>query len=178
METFLAPYRKNRMNNRTKPWMNNEIIELMRERDKALHHKNRNKGNTELRDKFNKLRNTVITKCRQAKNTYYSNKIEEHKDNPNQLWKHLKSLGYSNKSKGNSNMVLDINGKKCYDSLEIAEHSNGHYIDVAAKLVSKLPIIPKMFDVDSQIFKNYYYDKNIVPKSKKILPVTEDFVLK
>ena len=33
--------------------------------------------------------------------------------------------------------------------------------------------------VDSQIFKNYYYGKNIVPKSKKkILPVTEDFVLK
>ena len=35
----LAPFRKNRMNNRTKPWMNNEIIELMREREKALHQK-------------------------------------------------------------------------------------------------------------------------------------------
>ena len=64
-------------------------------------------------------------------------------------------------------MVLDINGEKCYDSLKIAEHTNGHYIDVEAKLISKLPIIPKMFDVDSQIFKNYYYGKNIVPKSKK-----------
>ena len=94
--------------------------------EKALYHKNRNKGNTEFKEKFNKLQNTVITKCRQAKNTYYSNKIEEHKDNPTQLWKHLKSLGYSNKSKGNSNMVLDINGEKCYDSLEIAEHTNGH----------------------------------------------------
>ena len=158
--------------------MNNEIIELMRERDKALHYKNRNKANTELKEKFNKLRNTVTTKCRQAKNTYYSNKIEENKDNPNQLWKHLKSLGYSNKSKGNSNIVLDINNEKCYDSLEIAEHTNDHYINVAENLVRKLPIIPKMFDVDSQNFKNYYHGKNIVPKSKKILPVTEDFVLR
>ena len=57
--------------------------------------------------------------------------------------------------------------EKCYDSLEIVEHTNGYYIDDAAKLVRKLPIIPKMFDVDSQIFKNYYYGKNIVPKSKK-----------
>ena len=47
--------------------MNNEIIELMRERDKALHLKNRNKGNTELKENFYKLRNTVRTKCRQAK---------------------------------------------------------------------------------------------------------------
>ena len=46
----LATFKKKRMNNRTEPWMNNEIIELMRERDKALHHKNRNKVNTELRE--------------------------------------------------------------------------------------------------------------------------------
>ena len=97
-----APFRKKMIKNRTEPWINNEILELMRERDKALHYKNRNKANTELKEKFNKLRNTVTTKCRQAKNSYYSNKIEEHKDNPNQLWKHLKSLGYSNKCKGNS----------------------------------------------------------------------------
>ena len=73
---------------------------------------------------------------------------------------------------------MDINDEKCYDSLEIAEHTNDHYINVADKLVSKLPKIPKMYDVNSQIFKNYYHGKNIVPKNKKILPVTEDFVLK
>ena len=61
---------------------------------KFLYHSNRNKANTELRENFNKLRNEVINKCRQAKNSYFSNKIEEHKDNSNKLWKHLKKLGY------------------------------------------------------------------------------------
>ena len=174
----VAPPKESRIKNRTEPWINNEILELMRERDKVLYHSNRNKANTELRENFNKLRNEVINKCRQAKNSYFSNKIEEHKDNSNQLWKHLKKLGYSHKSKGNSNIVLDINNEKCYDSKTIVEHINDFYINVAAKLVSKLPIIPKVYDVSSQLFKNYYYSKNIVPKSKKITPVTEAFVLK
>ena len=35
-----------------------------------------------------------------------------------------------------------------------------------------------MFDLGSQIFKNYYYGKNIVPKTKQISPVTDEYVLK
>ena len=81
----VAPPKESRIKNRTEPWINNEILELMHERDKVLYHSNRNKANTELRENFNKLRNEVINKCRQAKNSYFSNKIEEHKDNSNQL---------------------------------------------------------------------------------------------
>ena len=148
------------------------------ERDKILYHSNRNKENEELRKQFNKLRNEVITKTRQAKNNYFSNKIEENKDNPKKLWDYFKPLGYSHKSKGKSNIVLDINNEKCFDNKLVAEHFNNYYINVAANLVRKLPIVPKVFDVCSQAFKNYYYDKNIIPKSKKFVPVTEEFVLR
>ena len=91
----------------------------------------------------------------------------------------LKTLGYSNKSKGNSKIVLNINDEKCFDPLKVtAEHINNFYINIASELVSKLPIIPKMYDVGSQIFKNYYYEKNIVPKSFKISKVSVQFVYK
>ena len=161
-----APLKNIRIKNGTQPWINNEILEAMYERDKILYHSNRNKENEELRKQFNKLRNEVITKTRQAKNDYFSNKIEENKDNPKKLWDYFKPLGYSHKSKGKSNIVLDINNEKCFDNKLVAEHFNNYYINVAANLVRKLPIVPKVFDVCSQAFKNYYYDKHIIPKAK------------
>ena len=115
---------------------------------------------------------------RQAKSSYFSSKIEEHKDNLKKLWDYFRPLGYSHKSKVKSNIVLDINNEKCFDNKLVAEHFNNYYINVAANLVRKLPIIPKVFDVSSQLFKNYYYDKNIIPKSKRFVPVTEKFVLR
>ena len=173
-----APLKTIRIKNSTQPWINNEILEAMHERDRILYHSNRNKANEELRIQFNKLRNEVITKTRQAKNSYFSNKIEENKDNPKKLWDYFKPLGYSHKSKGKANIVLDINNEKCFDNKLVAEHFNNYYINVAANLVRKLPIIPKVYDVCSQAFKNYYHDKNIIPKSKKFVPVTENFVLR
>ena len=174
----VAPLKEIRVKHRTEPWINNEILESMRERDKILYHSNRNKSDTDLRLKYNELRNKVTTMCRKAKASYFCNKIEEYKDNPKLLWKHFKSLGYSQKSKGNSKIVLDIDNEKCFDSKRIVEHINDFYINVASNLVSKLPVIPKIFDVGSQVFKSYYSDINIVPKSFKITRVTENFIHK
>ena len=150
----------------------------MHERDKTLHKSNQDKENTELRDKYKNQRNAVTSTVRQAKANYFCNKIDEYKDNPKLLWKHFKTLGYSQKSKGNSRIVLNIDNEKCFDPLKIVEHINDFYINIASTLVSKLPVIPKMFDVGSEIFKNYYYEKNIVPKSFKISRVSVQFVHK
>ena len=66
----------------------------------------------------------------------------------------FKSLGYGQKSKRNSKIVLDINNE------------------------SKLPVISKIFDVGSQVFNSYYSEIIIVHKSFKITWVTENVVHK
>ena len=78
----VAPIKNIRIKNRTEPWMNSTILDLIRERDKLLYKSNKNKGDKELRGKFNFMRNQVQREIRKAKTNFFKDKIEENKDNP------------------------------------------------------------------------------------------------
>ncbi|CAL4114810.1 unnamed protein product [Meganyctiphanes norvegica] len=55
----IVPLKQIRIKTRTEPWMNSDILHCIKYRDKALNIANKNKGNRELRSKFNSLRNKV-----------------------------------------------------------------------------------------------------------------------
>ena len=80
---------------------------------------------------------------------------------------------HPNKSKENSRIVLEIDNEKCLDPKKVATKIANYFLTVAANLVKKIPIIAKKFDVESQIFKDYYRNKGIIPKSFKMSKVTE-----
>ena len=63
----VAPCKQIRIKTRTEPWMNNKILDLIRERDKALIIANKNKVNKTLRENFNSLRNKVQREIKKAK---------------------------------------------------------------------------------------------------------------
>ena len=52
------------------------------------------------------------------------------------------------------------------------------FTNVAKTLQNKITDLPKIFDTNSQRFKDYYTGKGIIPKSRKFSHVTEDFVYK
>ena len=51
----IAPEKEIKIKSRTEPWINNEILELIYERNEALRKANQNKSDTVLRFKYNKL---------------------------------------------------------------------------------------------------------------------------
>ena len=123
------------------------------------------------------FRNKVQSNIRSAKRHYMIDKIDENKDNPKQLWKHLKDLGYQSKSKESTNIVLVVDGKKCHDKKVVTDHLNHFFTQIASKLVSKLPRQEYMtYDVDSVKFKNLY--KDIMPDSFKFQEISKEFVVK
>ena len=73
---------------------------------------------------------------------------------------------------------MEIDGEKCFDPIKLANNMGEYFLTVAEKLKSKIPNLPKVFDTGSQKFKDYYLSKGIVPKSKKIFQVSEEFVYK
>ena len=111
---------------------------------------------------------------KKVKLEYCSWKIEENKNNPQKLWEQLKSLGYSTKQKENAKVVLDIDKEHCHDSNVIANYINHFFTNVASTLVSKLPPCPKLFDFNSDIFKQFY--KLVLENNLHLdlSPVTED----
>ena len=156
------------------PWINNEILVLIFERDNTLLKANSDLENRDIRVQYNKLRNKVTKTIRQTKVGYFRNKVEENKNNPKLLWKQFKSIGYRNKSKEKSRIVLEINNEKCFDSKKITDFMCNFFTNVAKTLQDKITDLPKIFDTHSQRFKGYYTGKGITPKSCKNLHVTED----
>ena len=67
----IAPEKEIRIKGRTEPWIDAEILELMQERDRVLFNANRNKSDTELRKKYNRLRNKIIKQTKKAKSKHF-----------------------------------------------------------------------------------------------------------
>ena len=174
----IAPVKEVRIKGRTEQWMTSDILELIYERDRILTLANKNRSVKELRKQYNELRNKVIDKVREAKANYFSEKVEEHKNNPKSLWKQFKSLGYSNKNKEKSRIVIEIDNVKCFDPKKVAQHMCNFFINIATILKNKLPAMPNLFDISTHIFKDFYTHKVTRQTNLTLSRVTEEYVYK
>ena len=175
---YIAPTKEMRIKGRTETWIDTEILEAIRDRDKALYFSNKDKSNKELRKVFNEKRNKVTNLTKKAKSNHLNNKVEENKNNTKKLWEQLKTLGYSNKCKEKAQIILNINNEKCFDPFKIVKEISTYFLTIATNLVNKIPKVAKRFDVDSNLFKNYYKDKGVIPKSFKLANVSEEYIFK
>ena len=154
----VAPVKEVRLKQRSEPWIDSEIITLIKERDTYLY-KFRTYNDTDFYKQFCCLRNKVQVAVKNAKADYISNKLEENKNSPKKVWKTLKNLGYSSKTKSYPNVVLNIENELCFDAKQIASHFNSFFTNVASRLVSKLPTPSNIFNTESQIFKQFSADR-------------------
>ena len=151
----IAPVKEIRLKQRSEPWLNSDILECIHLRDNARL-SFRKHGKQEDFIMFNKLRNKVQRLCKAAKSEYFDSQIEENRNNPKELWKQFKKLGYQQNPKSDSSVVLNIEGSNCHESTTIANHFKKIFTNVAAKLVEKLPIGKGTFLTSCPIFKNFY----------------------
>ena len=117
-------------------------------RQSVLSNANQNRDNPDLRANYIRLRNKVTRLIRKTKSTHFCKKVNEYKNNPKLLWKQFKSLGYSNKSKEKSRIILDINNEKCFDPTKVVNEIAKYFLTVAENLVRKIPNVTKIFDVN------------------------------
>jgi hypothetical protein len=91
-----------RVKQNTEPWMSTEILNLII----LVHHflsdelllKYRKSNNSEDHKTFCIIRNKVQREVKSARSNYFSDKIEENKNDKKKLWKQLKDLGYKSKT--------------------------------------------------------------------------------
>ena len=98
----VAPVKEVRLKERTEPWIIQDILENVKERDHLLCFIK----SMEIRKTITivcKMRNQVLKEIRIANSSFFANKIEESKNDSKGLWQHLKDLGYKGEKKGKSN---------------------------------------------------------------------------
>lgn len=128
----IAPVKEVRLKQRSEPWINNEILECIVARDKARLDFRRS-GEKEEHVMFNKLRNKVQRMCQKARLEYFDDQIQENRNNPKELWKQFKKLGYEQNPKSSSNVVLNIEGSNCHEGITIANHFNRFFYQCCIK---------------------------------------------
>ena len=173
----LAPVKEIRLKNHTEPWMCSEILDAIKLRDNLLY-RFKKEQQPELYSEYCRLRNKIQRDVKKAKSSFFRDKIEEVKFNPKKLWEQLKTLGYSNKSKDQSRVILNIDGELCFDPSRVANYINQFYTTIASTLVNKLPSSLGKFSVNSTIFSSHYEKLGVTSDAFKLCPVSSDFILK
>ena len=171
----IAPIKEIRLKQCTEPWMCNEILEGIRERDKSLYNFKKQRTAENFKT-FCLLRNKLQQLIKSAKRTYFNDKIEECKNSSTDLWKAFKNLGISKTTKGSSNIGLEIENEISFDKKTVANTFNNFFTTIAENLVSKLPDISGGFG--GSFIDNYYQNKGVKSNAFIFSPVSEDVISK
>ena len=170
----LAPLKEVRVKQRTAPWINGEILELIRHRDKHLTKFKRTKNHSDY-EQFLCYRNIVNHKINEAKSNYFANAVSENQNQPAKLWKTLKNMGCSTKShKKSSNIGLVIDNNICFDKFKVANHFNNFFTTIAQSLVDKLPAGSGRYGPSH--VEQYYRLKGVIKNMFRLNSVHRDMV--
>lgn len=96
-----------------------------------------------------------------AKAAHISEKIDESKDENNNLSLLLKDLGYRSQKREDSKDILDSDGQTYPDTGDIAKYFNLCFTTLASKLANALPFAYGFVGVMSDCFKQYYENRNV-----------------
>ena len=172
----VAPFKTIRIKQRTEPWMTPQILEKISVRD-GLAQLYKDTKENKHRAEYNKARNEVQRDIKDAKANYITNSLESNLGKPKKLWSQLKLLGYNDKTKGSTNIVLNVGNKLCYDTKAICSYINTFFTTIATNLVSKLPKPSGIYNTNSEKFKSFYRDKNIKPGQFKLKQLSTEKIL-
>ena len=131
-----APLRKKRIRHNACPWITEDIVRSMTERDQI--HKAATKHNCQqLWDKYRSLRNTVTHKLQKQKRDYYCGLINDNAGNSKKIWSSLKAVIPKQVSiLPNS---IEVNGTECSETDVIANAFNDYFVTCAESVTQDLP---------------------------------------
>ena len=99
------------------PWINNELVSLMRKRDYLKKKATKDKS-CEAWDQFKQARNQTNNAIREAKRQYFSKNLEEHKTNPRKTWSLINELS-SRQRKSTTVSDVKVEGKLVTSSKDV-----------------------------------------------------------
>lgn len=122
----------------TKPWFNEQLYHLIKQRDHYFYRKRVYPNNEHIKNIYNKYNKLVKQHIRQAKRTYFENAF--YNQNHKNVWKAINFAIY-NKSRDKINKIkaLTKNDDLIDDPKEICEYINTFFVTIGQELANKIP---------------------------------------
>ena len=171
----IAPFKKVFLKNNTSEWIDDEVFEGIKVRDKLFKTFKRSRlHNDHL--KYRRARNQLQMLIRKKKQNFISNKITENIAKPKELWKTLSRLGLQSKQKTPPKICLKENGKVTFEPQKNCEILKSFFANLAKNLVNSLPAQTNEFGIDS--VDRYYANLKVKKQTFHLQPTSYEVVLK
>ena len=132
---------KKEVKRKEKPWITNEILSLIRQREKFhkkfIKEKDQSKKNI-FHEQYRTFRNQIVTASRQSKKLYFQKYFEENSLNLRNTWRGIKSIiniNHKGKSKPTS---LIIGDELITDPYIVADEFNNYFSSIAGQLQNSI----------------------------------------
>ena len=125
---------------RFKPWITNEVLNKIKEKNKVLNKlvKSKNPIRTkELSSQFKTLKNEISYLTRTGKKNYYQRYFTEHKDNIKKVWKGIKEIVNIKSKNYDYPTCLQEGNSTVTDPTAIANSFNDYFTSVADQILNK-----------------------------------------
>ena len=140
-----APYRKiskKEFKLKAKPWINHEILNNIKIRDKLLlkYHKSKDATNKIIiYEKYKLIRNSITKLKREAKKRYYKDFFEKNKNKTSIIWKGIKTIVNIKPSSRKDITLIDDNGKDTTDPYKISNIFNKYFVNIGPDIDKTIP---------------------------------------
>ena len=117
-------------------WLTNDIVQLMRRRDK-MYKEARRKKDPVLWRKATFLRNRVEMVIKTFKREKIKSELEQNRDNPKRFWGNINSL-IGKKDNVSVQRLNSENGDEVYEGPQLAEHINNYFAEIGSRLATDI----------------------------------------
>ena len=145
-----APLKKKRVREKKSPWLNNDVIKLMRERDK-LKKKAVKSGNNTDWSHYRVVKNKVNSEIKRSKQSYVCNNIKTSGNNTKKVWDTIRQV-IPNKRNNTNISCLKNENVNVTEPNEIADIMNNFFASIGPKLAAEIPVLDD--DVDRERLSN------------------------
>ena len=131
----MCPLKKRRVRNTNEPWLNNEILEAIFDKDQAWKQAKRSGLDGDLH-RAKRLRNDVKDMIRRAKRNYVQDELNDENISAKKFWQKLNYI-LPSKERGNSiSLVNEDNGEVIEDE-NLPDYINNFFIEIGPRLANR-----------------------------------------
>ena len=150
------------------PWITSGIIQSIKTRNRLYKTYLRNPS-LNNQEKYKKYRNRLTSIIRLSRKMYFTNKLEENRNNASSMWRVIGNLIGNKRNTTKNDHFVDDNGQNINDPREIADQFNSYFTNIGPQLAAKI-------DTNDGHFTQFLPPK--INKSLFFTPITNYEIIK
>ena len=132
-----CPLKKFKISQTKEPWVTPELLEFVKDKDRALRKAKRSKSNEDW-EIAKRLRNECLTRVRNCKSNFIQNELNVNRDDGKQFWNTVKQVIPDSKSKNNKMFLIDEVTNNNVEPQELPDFVNNFFADIGQNLANQL----------------------------------------